>query len=147
MRKGIFFSLFFAFWALSATSSVNAEPKAGSSVVPIPKGCDIAKSSDWEASINAMPGTKPLKIGVTGKIAFSRLGYKAILVHKVTDFHPRKLTLHLEITPPPGPSGEVHGVDQTVEGSFEVSTRDMLDVTIHCGEGVLAKITDIKLLD
>ncbi len=106
--------------------------------------CPIIASSDWAASINAMPGPNaPPTLTATGKVTVPTGGYHvqwAGLV--VLESYPAQVVAYLDVIPPAGLVTRAV-VTHDVRGRWPV-TPPVRSFTVRCGEHELARVAPVE---
>jgi hypothetical protein len=128
---------------------VSALALAGCAVVPPPAAdgpaaCNLIRSSDWQAWVNAMPGpgARPTLI-VTGKVTVPSGGYRfAWGDTQVLESYPVQIVTELRPIPPAGAATQAI-VTTDVRGEWPVSPP-VGSVTVRCGGTVLARISPVE---
>jgi len=105
--------------------------------------CNGAKTHDWEAWNNLMPGIGSTKtIHVTGKAKVNSGGWSAVLSKRVPQgINPAILMLDLQVTPPaPGGVVILPVLDLPLEYSEQFSGDKFTRVQVFCGEKEVANL-------
>ena len=104
--------------------------------------CPIAGSSDWWAGVDAMPGPRPPRLIVTGKVTTPSGGYRLALERgPVQEIDPPVQQVNLVVRPPSGGATDALVVHE-VRGEFPALERYGA-VTISCSNTVLADIRNV----
>lgn len=127
-----------------ASDDPSPPAQRGGSAARPPSGCPVARSSDWTAWVNAMPGpgARP-KLIVTGKITVPTGGYRTEWSDmRVAESHPVQIFADLRVIPPSGPATQVV-TTHDVRGEWPVDPP-VGSVTVRCAGEVLARISPVE---
>jgi hypothetical protein len=108
-----------------------------------PAACPIA-SSEWNASVNAMPGPNSSpKLIITGQVTAPTGGYTfGWSDFRVAESYPVQVFVNLTATPPEGMATQAL-VTQQVRGEWPVSPP-VGSVSVMCGGKTLARIAPVE---
>ncbi len=127
-----------------SVSSDDPRPPVVPPASPSPKTeCAIARSSDWQAHVDAMPGpnSRP-KLIVRGDVTVPTGGYALSLrMGPIAESYPVQITVHLVARPPEGPASQAV-VTREVRGTWP-SPQRVGSVTVRCGGKTLARIAPV----
>ena len=126
---------------------------AGGCVVPVPEPyysrCDALGSSDWKAEVQVFLSTHPKpvrtrRLVVTGRVQVPTGGYSVSLERgPVARLDPPVQQLMVHTTAPAGPATQAVTTHRV---RIEVpALRRYGAVEIRCGDGVVARITDVPI--
>lgn len=107
--------------------------------------CHVTGSRDWHANVDHLPGPGAERtLHVNGKVDFPSGGYTwSFASNTVDDPTSGVVRLTLSTTAPTGPADDHVATDTPVNYSVPAGDTHYTQITVFCGRGVLATITDI----
>ncbi len=105
--------------------------------------CPVSATEGWRAHVNAMPGTEPPRLVVSGRVTVPTGGWRLDLERgPVREIHPPVQEVILEAEPPSGGATQAIVTHQVTQ-SFPALPRYGA-VIVRCGSDVLAEIGPIE---
>lgn len=121
--------------ALAGCAAPPAEGQAG--------GCPTRSTTGWRAWINAMPGTEPPRLLVTGEVTVPTGGWRvALTLGAIREIDPPVQEVILTLDPPSGFATQAI-VTHEARGSFPALPRYGA-VIVRCGGDVIAEISPVE---
>ncbi|MEZ5922472.1 MAG: hypothetical protein R3C60_14140 [Parvularculaceae bacterium] len=129
---------------LFAAACEHTEKPPKDKEAAMPADCPVLDSREWKAWVDAMPGigSKPT-LHVAGEVDMPTPGYTFDWEAGPTDRRlPPAQHINLVATPPDGMVTQVV-TTETVKYEGEAMAGGYRAILVHCGDGVIAEITEV----
>lgn len=144
MKQGPFIAAALMLAACNASDEDLTGDGAGADN-PVTTDCPVIDSRDWSAKIDAVQNPDAPRLTVRGVIDLPTPGWNALLRETFADrAMPPGVHYTIDFTPPEGAVAQVV-TPRHVTHVSKAAAHGYRSITVHCGDEVLAEITEIQM--